>query len=64
MILSGLPWVWELPWGSPYPWEWESDFLVGIHMGIPTKIMWEWDGNGDRNSTPTATLDTILSSQT
>ena len=27
------------------------------HMGIPTKILWEWDGNGNRNSTPTATLD-------
>ena len=25
-------------------------------VGIPTKILWEWDGNGDRNSTPKATL--------
>ena len=42
-------------WGSP-----DGDPRVavgmGIHMGIPTKILWEWDGNGVRNSTPTATL--------
>ena len=25
-------------------------------MGIPTEILWEWDGNGNENSLPTATL--------
>ena len=28
-------------------------------MGIPTEIMWEWDGNGNENSLPTATLPYI-----
>ena len=27
-----------------------------IPMGIPTEILWEWDGNGNGNSIPTATL--------
>ena len=26
-------------------------------MGIPTEILWEWDGNGNENSLPTATLE-------
>ena len=25
-------------------------------MGIPTEILWEWDGNGNENFLPTATL--------
>ena len=31
-------------------------FPVGIPMRIPTEILWEWDGNGNENSLPTATL--------
>ena len=25
-------------------------------MGIPTGFLWEWDGNGNENPIPTATL--------
>ena len=25
-------------------------------MGIPTEILWEWDGNENENFVPTATL--------
>ena len=28
----------------------------GNPMGIPIEILWEWDGNGNKNSLPTATL--------
>ena len=30
-------------------------------MGIPTEILWEWDGNGNENSLPTATLNYVYS---
>ena len=30
--------------------------ICGNPMGIPTEILWEWDGNGNENSLPTATL--------
>ena len=30
-------------------------------MGIPTEILWEWNGNGNENSLPTATLQHIRS---
>ena len=29
---------------------------MGTHMGIPTEILWEWGGNRNGNSPPTATL--------
>ena len=32
----------------------------GNPMGIPTEILWEWDGNGNENSLPTATLISSL----
>ena len=33
-------------------------------MGIPTEILWEWDGNGNEDSLPTATLcnNTLINS--
>ena len=33
--------------------------ICGNPMGIPTEILWEWDGNGNENSLPTATLTVI-----
>ena len=36
-------------------------FPVGFYgnpMGIPTEILWEWDGNENLNSIPTATMAT------
>ena len=47
--------------------ECDSDFPCGDPYGDPHKnpvgMGWEWDGNGDRNSTPTATLRTAHVSQ-
>ena len=61
--LAGLPWVWEnfLAYGNSHMWEsyekssfphvgilWEIVILIcGNPMGIPTEILWEWDGNGN-----------------
>ena len=56
----------EIPIGPTCGWEWEKIFVYGNShveipceccgnpMGIPTEILWEWDGN--ENSLPTATL--------
>ena len=50
------------PWGS------HIDFHMDPHMGIPiwshthsipTEILWEWDGYGNGNSTPKATVHGI-----
>ena len=46
--------LWECYGNSPM---WEFGILTcGNPMGIPIEILWEWDGNGNRNSLPTATL--------
>ena len=60
LLYSALPWVWEweydfLLWGSPYGYPYGYPHM-DIHMGIPTEILWEWDGSGSGNSLPTATL--------
>ena len=65
-------WEWEifLAYGNSHMWEsygkssfphvgilWEIVIpIYGNPMGIPTEILWEWDGNGNENSLPTATL--------
>ena len=54
-IPTGFPYGWEwefiLAYGNSHMWEscgnsefpmWES---YGNYMGIPTEILWEWDGN-------------------
>ena len=59
-----MGWEWEhdFPlWGSPYGYPY-GDIHMEIHiwvpMGIPTEILWIWDGGGNGNSFPTATLVT------
>ena len=69
---TGFPYGWELilAYGNSHMWEsygkssfphvgilWEIVIpICGNPMGIPTEILWEWDGNGNENSLPTATL--------
>ena len=71
-IPTGFPYGWEfiLAYGNSHMWEsygkssfphvgilWEIVIpICGNPMGIPTEILWEWDGNGNENSLPTATL--------
>ena len=45
VILYNTQILWE-SYGNSHVWE----------FGIPTAILWEWDGNGNENSLPTATL--------
>ena len=74
-IPTGLPYGWEfiLAYGNCHMWEsygkssfphvrllWEIVIpICGNPMGIPTEILGEWDGNGNENSLPTATLSKI-----
>ena len=71
-IPTGLPYGWEfiLAYGNCHIWEFygKSSFplvrilceivnpICGNPLGIATEILWEWDGNGNENSLPTATL--------
>ena len=41
-----------IPTGFPYGWEFILAYGEFPHVGI----LWEWDGNGNENSLPTATL--------
>ena len=46
-IITGLPWVWESPYGYPYgdPHRGKSYSYsqpISMSMGIPTEILWEW----------------------
>ena len=48
-----------IPIGITIGWGFPQDSMIipmGIAMGIPTGFLWEWDGNGNWNSIPTATL--------
>ena len=63
---TGFPYGWEfiLAYGkSSFPHVrilWEIVIpICGNPMGIPKEILWEWDGNGNENSLPTATLSKI-----
>ena len=60
---TGFPLGWEsiLTKGIPHVgilWEIVIP-ICGNSMGIPTEILWEWDGNGYENSLPTVTLSKI-----
>ena len=37
-LIAALPWVWEFPWGSPYPWEWDGNGNQIFPCGDPHGI--------------------------